>query len=149
MPLRGACPVPRFHQQHVRNLLFRVSSTWAGATAVLIAILYAIFGEAIVNAMTVNSEVIETAIQYLPWLIIAPIISVWSYQFDGIFTGAMDTRTMRNTVLFSAVIYVILVLVLTPSMGNHGLWLSMLAFLGLRGLTLGLAYPKLLKSQSW
>ena len=127
----------------------KISTIWAGATAVFIAILYMIFGEAIVDYMTVNEAVIETAIQYLPWIIAAPIISVWSYQFDGIFTGAMDTRTMRNTVLFSAIVYVILVLVLTPTMGNHGLWLSMMAFLGLRGLTLGLAYPKLLKSQSW
>lgn len=127
----------------------KVSTLWAGVAAILIAIVYALLGQSIVASMTVNPEVIATALQYLPWLIAAPIIAVWSYQFDGIFTGAMDTRTMRNTVLFSAIIYVGLVYLLTPSMGNHGLWLSMMIFLGLRGLTLGLAYPKLLKSQSW
>lgn len=125
------------------------STLWAGVMACLIAVLYAIFGTSIITAMTVNLEVIETASQYFPWIIAAPIIAVWSYQFDGIFTGAMATRTMRNTVLFSAVIYVGLVLILTPLMGNHGLWLSMMAFLALRGISLGFAYPKLLKSQTW
>jgi MATE family multidrug resistance protein len=139
----GAKNRKAFHQA------VKISTLWAGITAVLIAILYSIFGQAIVSSMTVNSEVIDTAIQFLPWIIAAPIISVWSYQFDGIFTGAMDTRTMRNTVLFSAIVYIGLVFILTPSMGNHGLWLSMMAFLGLRGLTLGIAYPKLLKSQNW
>jgi len=125
------------------------STLWASIMACLIAILYAIFGGSIINSMTVNPEVIETALSYLPWLIAAPVIAVWSYQFDGIFTGAMATRTMRNTVLFSAVIYVGLVFVLTPWLGNHGLWLSMMAFLLLRGVSLGLAYPKLLSSQDW
>jgi len=123
------------------------STIMAGIMACVIAVLYAIFGALIINSMTVNPEVVEAAIQYLPWLIAAPLISVWSYQFDGIFTGAMATAAMRNTVLFSTVVYVVLVYVLTPWIGNHGLWMSMMLFLALRGISLGLAYPKLLKSQ--
>ena len=125
----------------------RSTTLLAGIMACVIAMLYAILGESIIHSMTVNPEVIETAIQYLPWLIAAPVISVWSYQFDGIFTGAMATTAMRNTVLFSTVVYVGLVFVLTPLMGNHGLWLSMMLFLALRGISLGIAYPKLLRSQ--
>ncbi len=127
----------------------RVSTIWAGIMACLIALGYWLFGPLILNAMTVNNSVIEIAMIYLPWLIAAPVIAVWSYQFDGIFTGAMATKTMRNTVVFSTIVYVGLVLVLTPWLGNHGLWLSMLMYLGLRGITLGLAYPTLLKSQRW
>ena len=122
------------------------STLWAGIMACLIAVLYAIFGTTIIDSMTVNSDVFGTAVEYLPWLIAAPIIAVWSYQFDGIFTGAMATRTMRNTVVFSTVVYVGLVYLLIPLMGNHGLWLSMMLFLALRGFSLGIAYPKLLRS---
>ena len=124
------------------------STILAGIMACGIAVLYAIFGVSIINSMTVNPEVVTTAIQYLPWLIAAPLISVWSYQFDGIYTGAMATAAMRNTVLFSTIVYVALVYVLTPWMGNHGLWLSMMLFLALRGISLWFAYPNLLKSQS-
>ena len=125
------------------------STLLAAVMAVLIALLYALFATDFIGMMTVNQPVIDSARLYLPWLVVAPIIAVWSYQFDGIFTGAMATRVMRDTVLISAVIYVILVYLLTAYWGNHGLWLSMMAFLGLRGLTLGLAYPKLLKSHHW
>ena len=125
----------------------RSTTMLAGFMACAIALLYAIFGRSIINLMTVNPEVVDTAIQYLPWLIAAPVISVWSYQFDGIFTGAMATAEMRNTVVFSTVVYVGLVFVLTPWLGNHGLWFSMMLFLALRGISLWIAYPRLLKSQ--
>jgi MATE family multidrug resistance protein len=139
----GAKNKRAFHQA------VKSSTLLAGITACVLAVLYLIFGTSIITTMSVNSEVVETATQYFPWIIAAPLIAVWSYQFDGIFTGAMATRTMRNTVLLSAIIYVALVFVLTPYIGNHGLWLSMMAFLALRGITLGAAYPKLLKSQDW
>ena len=90
------------------------STLWAGMMACMIALLYSVFGNTIIQSMAVNTEVVETASHYLPWLIAAPMIAVWSYQFDGIFTGAMDTKTMRNTVLFSAIVYVVIVLIITP-----------------------------------
>jgi MATE family multidrug resistance protein len=99
--------------------------------------------------MTVNTEVITLANEYLPWLIFAPLITVWSYQFDGIFIGATETKVMRNTVAISLAVYIALSLLLIPAMGNHGLWLSLIVFMAVRGATLGLAYPKLLQSQSW
>jgi len=125
------------------------SSLWAGIMAVLLVLLYALIGSWVIEVMTVNAEVVALANEYLLWLIFAPLITVWSYQFDGVFIGATATKAMRNTVAISLVIYIAVSLLLIPFMGNHGLWLSLLVFMLTRGVTLGIAYPKLLHSQSW
>lgn len=122
------------------------SSLWALVMSLILAILYYIFGDWIIGTMTVNQEVIEVAQTYMPWLIVSPIISVWCYQLDGIFIGATKTSIMRNTVMVSLVAYIILAYALIPLMGNQGLWLSLMVFMALRGITLAMAYPKLLKS---
>lgn len=136
----GAKNRPAFEQA------VKSSSLWALVMSVILAILYFIFGDWIIATMTVNQEVIEVAQLYMPWLIVSPIISVWCYQLDGIFIGATKTSIMRNTVMVSLLVYIVLAYALIPLMGNQGLWLSLMVFMALRGITLAMAYPKLLKS---
>ena len=50
---------------------------------------------------------------------------------------------MRNMMLVSFLFYVAVALLLVPSMGNHGLWISLLVSFVVRGITLGLRYPAL------
>ena len=138
----GAKNRPAFEQA------VKSSSLWALVMSVVLAILYYVFGDLIISSMTVNPEVIEAAQTYMPWLIASPIISVWCYQLDGIFIGATKTAIMRNTVMVSLVVYIALAYVLIPLMGNQGLWLSLMVFMALRGITLALSYPKLLQSFS-
>jgi multidrug resistance protein, MATE family len=46
-------------------------------------------------------------------------------MLDGIFIGATRTRDMRNMMAVSAIIYAAAVVVLTPFLGNHGLWAAL------------------------
>ncbi len=128
------------------SLAVRSSMLWAGIAAVLIAGLYALFGSTIIRLMTGIEAVILIAESYLPWLIAAPVLAVWSYQFDGIFIGATQTTIMRNTVGIALGIYIIVALLSMPYWGNHALWASMMLFLLLRGVSLALYYPKLVSS---
>ncbi len=122
------------------------SMLWAAIASVVITGLYALFGTSIIRLMTGIEEVITLAESYLPWLIAAPVLAVWSYQYDGIFIGTTQTSTMRNTVGIALVIYVIVALVAVPYWGNHALWASLMLFLVIRGGSLALYYPKLLAS---
>ncbi|PID46337.1 MAG: MATE family efflux transporter [Proteobacteria bacterium] len=124
----------------------RVSSFWALIMAALLTVTYAASTGWIIERMTVNAEVIELAYQYRGWIIASPLLVVWSYQLDGIFIGATQTAVMRNTVMISLIIYIVLAYTMMPLAGNHGLWLSLMVFMVLRGVTLALAYPKLLLS---
>lgn len=121
----------------------KVSTAWALGFAIAIAALYAVTGGAIVRLFTVVEEVRAVASAYLPWLVASPLISVWSFQLDGIFIGATRTAAMRNAMAVSLVVFLVGTWTLVPWLGNGGLWLALLIFMGARGLTLAAAYPRL------
>jgi MATE family multidrug resistance protein len=116
---------------------------WGAVTAIVMALLFAIFGGRIIDLMTTASDVRDVAGQYLPWMILAPILGGASWMFDGIFIGATRTADMRNMMLVSFGIYLLALAALLPSLENHGLWASLIIFFVARGVTLGWRYPKL------
>ena len=60
-----------------------------------------------------------------------------AFQFDGIFLGATLGRQMRNMMIVSVAVYLVLCAILIPLWGNHGrLWCAFAAFMTLRGITL-------------
>ena len=116
---------------------------WALAVAALYTIIYAGLGSFIIGALTGIEIVRAGANEYLVWLMISPIVSVWSFLLDGIFIGATRTAEMRNAMLFSLAVFLAAVFVLQPIYGNHGLWLSLMLFMVARAITLGAYYPRL------
>ncbi len=87
----------------------------------------------------------ETADRYLPWLLVSPLLSVWSFQLDGIFVGATRSAEMRNSMIGSLIVYLAAILVLVPLLGNHGLWLALMILMVARAATLGAYLPGLLR----
>ena len=81
--------------------------------------------------------------QFLPWAIALPVVSVWSFQLDGIFIGATRAPELRDSMLISFAGFLGLALVLSAHFGNHGLWCAMLAFMALRAITLGIRLPRI------
>ena len=123
----------------------KLSTVWAAVTAVITGIVYMRFGEQILGLFSNQSMVLSAAITFLPWMIISPVVSVWSYQLDGVFIGTGHTRSMRNAMLISTGCYLILVWILLPPLGNHGLFLALTIFMCLRALTLWIYYPGILR----
>lgn len=121
-----------------------LSSAWAGLMAILVSLGYLVFGKPILGLFTNIEAVVDTALIYLPWMIISPIISFWSFQLDGIFIGAGYTREMRNAMLVSMFLYLAALSILVPYWGNHGLFLALSLFMVFRALTLGFYYPRIL-----
>lgn len=107
------------------------------------AAVYALLGPVFIGWMTDLPEVRAVARAFLPWMIAAPLVSVWSFQLDGIFIGTTRTAEMRNGMLISAAGFWLAVQVLVPALGNHGLWLALMLLLALRALTLGAWLPRL------
>ena len=69
--------------------------------------------------------------QHAVWVTWVPIISVWSYLFDGIFVGAAQAQAMFYSVLASLGALLPLWYLLQP-WGNDGLWWAFLGFEQLR-----------------
>ena len=108
----------------------------------MFAALYWLTGPAIIALLTSIESVRATAMEYLPWMVVSPLLSVWSFAFDGIFVGATRAREMRNTMLLSLALFAIAWSLCQP-LGNHGLWLAFMVFMSARGISLGIVYKRL------
>jgi MATE family multidrug resistance protein len=122
-----------------------MSSYWAVGIALLLTLVIALFGTWTIELLSKSEEVRQTAVKYLPFLLLMPIFGVASWMLDGIFIGATQTRDMRNMMAISLVIYGIALISLVPIFDLFGLWTALLVSLIARGVTLGVCYPKLEK----
>jgi MATE family multidrug resistance protein len=114
-------------------------------TGLTISFLFLIYAKEIINLITDIEYLRYLSYKYLLWVIIIPPIASFCYQLDGIFIGATQTKDMRNSMIVSVVIYVILSTFLTQKLHNYGIWFSLLIFMILRASTLHLYFPKILK----
>ena len=124
----------------------RTSTLWAVLVAAAMTLVFAVAGGAIIDLLTGLSEVRDAANAYLIWAIVLPLVSVWSYQLDGVYIGATRTRDMRNGMAAALAAYGITMWLVFPAWGNHGLWFAFLVFMVARAITLALWYPALARS---
>jgi len=124
----------------------RDTTLWAFILAAAASLILALLGPWLIELYSVNGLVQSTAKTYLPWMVAMPLLSVWCFQLDGIFIGATRSREMRNGMLLALLGELVALWILVPLWGNHGLWLSMMIFVTLRGLTLGVWLPRIERS---
>lgn len=120
-----------------------LTSVWAMVLGVICSLVIWFFGPALVDLMTLSPEVRETARAYLPWVAVSPVLGVICFQFDGIFTGAMATKDMRNMMIVSLGVFMLAWWMLEGRYGNHGLWAALNIFFIARGLTFATRMPSL------
>ena len=129
------------------RLIFRrsavMTSQWGFGSVVVMALAFYVFGNTIINVMTTAEDVRAVSYEYLPWMVLAPLVGAAAWMLDGIFIGATRTADMRNMMFISFCVYLIALALLLPKYGNHGLWASLIIFSIARGVTLGYKYPKL------
>ena len=119
----------------------RLTLRWSLWFALGLAVLYVALGPVLIRVLTDLADVRDAALRYLPWLIASPLISVWSFLYDGVFVGATRAREMRDIMIASAVVF-IAVWFATTGWGNDGLWFSFMVFLAARGLGMHLYYRR-------
>lgn len=120
-----------------------ITAIWSCCFAVIFSVLYILTGQQIINLLTDLEQVRQTAYQYLPWLVALPLVSVSCFVFDGVFIGATWSRQMRDSMIFSLLLVYMPVWYYSQPLGNHGLWLTMAAFMLARGVSMGMGYLKL------
>jgi MATE family multidrug resistance protein len=105
-------------------------------TGLIISILYLIIHEKIIFLMTDIYTIRILSLDYSIWLIIIPFISSFCFQFDGIFIGASQTKELKNAMIFSVFLYLIISSILVDYFSNTGIWISLCIFMILRALSL-------------
>ena len=123
---------------HSVNLTLKWSVIFAlGFTAA-----YLIAGPLIISLLTDLPDVRETAMRYLPWMIASPLVSVWCFLYDGVYVGATRAKEMRNIMVFSTIFVFLPAWYFLQPLGNDGLWLAFLLFMGARGIGMHVGYRK-------
>ena len=120
-----------------------LTSVWAMVLGIVCSLIIWVFGPSLVDLMTLSPEVRETARTYLPWVAVSPVLGVICFQFDGIFTGAMATKDMRNMMIVSLGVFLLAWWMLEGRYGNHGLWAALNIFFIARGITFATRMPSL------
>lgn len=118
----------------------RLVLLWGLGFAIVVAVLFALFGPALIDFMTASEDVRRAAREFLPFVVLAPIPGVFAFGFDGIYIGATWAREMRNLMLVSLAIFLATWWAL-QSFGNAGLWWALIASYISRGGLQAARYP--------
>lgn len=121
---------------------------WSVGIAAAFSVLYLLAGPMFVRLMTDLPEVRATTLVYLPWLVLSPLVSVWSFLYDGVFVGATRAREMRDIMLVSTFLVFLPAWYLLQPLGNHGLWLAFTLFMASRGLGMAWYYERRVASDA-
>ena len=79
------------------------------------------------------AELLAVAEQYIGWIIIIPIACALPFVMDGIMVGATRSRIMRNSMVWSALCYFVLLYGTGWLIGNNAIWLAFTSFMFVRG----------------
>ena len=81
----------------------RSTFAWAFGLAGMFMLLYGFGGVPAFRLMTSDNSVVEAGRQFLPWLLLMPLIGCPAFNWDGIFIGATASKDLRNSTLLCAV----------------------------------------------
>ena len=78
---------------------------WSMSIALLFMVIYQFAGVALLRMMTSDPAVVEASREYLPWLLLMPMIGCAAFTWDGIYIGATASKAIRNSMLWAVVAF--------------------------------------------
>ncbi|MBD2748536.1 MATE family efflux transporter [Microvirga sp. BT688] len=120
----------------------RLSLGWSLGFGLAVSALVLISGGPFIDFVSTNPDVRSYARDYLVFAALTPFFGAAAFAFDGIYTGATWTRSMRDLMVIAFVIYAGILLA-AGNLGNTALWIALLVFLSARGLGQFILYPRL------
>lgn len=109
---------------------------WGAAVGAISALVYSIEGETFVRLLTNDAEVVLSCGPHILWLVVMPIVSCTAFTWDGIYIGATATAAIRNSMIWSVLLFFLTYYSLKPLIGVHALWSAFMMHLVVRSLYL-------------
>ena len=78
---------------------------WSMGIAVIFMGIYYFGGVPLVKLMTSDMTVVEQSKEYLPWLLLMPVVGCAAFTWDGIYIGATASKAIRNSMLWAVVAF--------------------------------------------
>jgi MATE family multidrug resistance protein len=123
----------------------RLVVAWGFGFAFVVALTFALFGPGLIDIMTASPEVRRLARDFLLFVTVSPLLSVFAFAYDGVYIGATWARDMRN-LMAASLVFFLSAWFLLRGYGNAGLWGALLVHYAARGGLEALRYPWLLKA---
>ncbi len=76
---------------------------WSMAIAVIFMGIYHFGGVPLLKLMTSDVEVVDAAREFLPWLLLMPVVGCAAFTWDGIYIGATAAKAIRNSMIWAVV----------------------------------------------
>ncbi|MDX1678917.1 MATE family efflux transporter [Arsukibacterium sp.] len=122
---------------HLLGNTLGLLAIWCLLLATMFSGGYGLFGTHFVSLLTSLPAVQQQAALYLGWMILLPLLACWAYFLDGVFIGATQGKTLRNS-MFIALLGFAGCFYLLQSWQNHALWAALSVFMLLRSISLAL-----------
>jgi multidrug resistance protein, MATE family len=122
-----------------------LSVVWSLGFGLLVSAVFMFGGGCFIDFVSTSADVRAHARTYLIFAALTPFVGATAFAFDGIYIGATWTRSMRDLMLAAFSAYA-LSLLLMHGIGNTGLWIAFLLFLGVRGLGQAALCPRLTRT---
>lgn len=120
-----------------------LSFQWAFYSSIILSMLYWVFKDSLFSLFTSIPEVIRLGGVYGDWLLVFPLVSSFGIVLYGVFTGATETAPIRNSMLLSLAVFLVVLSAGVPMLENDGVWLAFILFSLGRSVFLILYVPKL------
>ena len=83
----------------------RWTFVWSMGIAVIFMGIYHFAGVPMLRMMTSDMTVVTAARDFLPWLLLMPVIGCAAFTWDGIYIGATASKAIRNSMLWAVVAF--------------------------------------------
>jgi MATE family multidrug resistance protein len=101
---------------------------WGLAVSVAMFVLFWFGGDWLISVMTASPEVQADAHRYLIFAAITAFTGMPAFVMDGVMSGATLNTIIRNGMVVSFALYLVLALTLQPVLGVTGLWIAINMF---------------------
>lgn len=108
---------------------------WSMGIAVIFMGVYHFAGVPLLKMMTSDAVVVDAARDFLPWLVLMPVVGCAAFTWDGIYIGATGSKEMRNSMLWSVAAFA-------------GVWIAGILLLNFFGTSLPGAGPDMTSSST-
>lgn len=119
----------------------KLTIIWGFVFSSALFLFFWVFGNPLIDIVTTEEDVRRIAKTYYLWAALIAFTGVIAFQMDGVYIGATWSQDMRNMMLLSLIIFIVSSLLLVSYWQNHGLWIALNIFMGVRGITLSMILP--------
>ena len=111
----------------------KYSLLWSFGLSIIYALIYYFLGEDILKLFTSQEDLLKNTLNFMPYIVIMPLLSFLAFIWDGVYIGMTATKAMRNSVLLSLLLYIGGFYLSKDYNFLYALWINFLLFLLYRG----------------